>query len=55
MVIPRPNGDVDVSMLQEAVRMIDGRFETEVAPIYSYKCCHLRLGMWLLSHLARNV
>ena len=30
MVIPKPNGGVDVSMLKKAVRMIDGRFETEV-------------------------
>lgn len=31
MVIPQPNGDVDVSMLKEAVNMIDGRFETEAS------------------------
>lgn len=31
MVIPQPNGDVDVSMLEEAVTMIDGRFETEAS------------------------
>lgn len=31
MVIPKPNGDVDVSMLKEAVGMIDGRFETEAS------------------------
>uniref|UniRef100_A0A803MNV4 nicotinate-nucleotide diphosphorylase (carboxylating) n=1 Tax=Chenopodium quinoa TaxID=63459 RepID=A0A803MNV4_CHEQI len=30
MVIPQSNGDIDVSMLKEAVRMIDGRFETEL-------------------------
>lgn len=33
MVVPLPNGDVDVSMLKQAVGMINGRFETEVAPI----------------------
>lgn len=32
MVVPQPNGDVDVSMLKEAVELINGRFETEVAP-----------------------
>lgn len=32
MAVPLPNGDVDVSMLREAVNMIDGRFETEVCP-----------------------
>lgn len=30
MVIPLPNGDVDVSMLKDAVQLINGRFETEV-------------------------
>lgn len=30
MVVPLSNGDVDVSMLQEAVKLIDGKFETEV-------------------------
>lgn len=33
MVVPLPNGDVDVSMLKEAVELINGRFETEVLPI----------------------
>ena len=31
MVVPLPDGDVDVSMLKEAVDLINGRFETEVA------------------------
>ena len=31
MVVPLPNGDVDLSMLQQAVTLIDGRFETEVS------------------------
>lgn len=30
MVVPLPNGDVDVSMLEEAVQLINGSFETEV-------------------------
>lgn len=30
MVIPLPNGDVDISMLKEAVQLVNGRFETEV-------------------------
>lgn len=30
MVVPLPNGDVDVSMLGEAVQLVNGRFETEV-------------------------
>jgi len=31
MVVPLANGDVDVSMLQQAVTLIDGRFETEAS------------------------
>lgn len=31
MVIPQPDGDVDVSMLKEAVELISGRFETEAS------------------------
>ncbi|KAL2546032.1 Nicotinate-nucleotide pyrophosphorylase [carboxylating] [Forsythia ovata] len=31
MVIPLSNGDVDVSMLKEAVELINGRFETEAS------------------------
>lgn len=30
MVVPLPDGDIDVSMLKEAVELINGRFETEV-------------------------
>lgn len=33
MVVPLPNGDVDVSMLKEAVKLISKRFETEVCLI----------------------
>ncbi|KAL0396724.1 UNVERIFIED_CONTAM: Nicotinate-nucleotide pyrophosphorylase [carboxylating], chloroplastic [Sesamum calycinum] len=31
MVVPLSNGDVDISMLKEAVGLIDGRFETEAS------------------------
>lgn len=31
MVVPLSNGDVDVSMLEQAVNLIKQRFETEVA------------------------
>lgn len=31
MVVPLDNSDVDVSMLKEAVELINGKFETEVA------------------------
>lgn len=30
MVVPQADGDIDVSMLKEAVDLINGRFETEV-------------------------
>jgi nicotinate-nucleotide pyrophosphorylase (carboxylating) len=30
MVVPLPDGDIDVSMLKDAVQLINGRFETEV-------------------------
>lgn len=33
MVVPQPSGDIDVSMLKEAVDLINGRFETEVAHV----------------------
>ncbi|CAL5206653.1 unnamed protein product [Lathyrus oleraceus] len=31
MVVPLPNGDVDITMLKEAVRLVNGRFETEAS------------------------
>ncbi|CAJ2674430.1 unnamed protein product [Trifolium pratense] len=31
MVVPLPNGDVDISMLKEAVQLVNGRFETEAS------------------------
>jgi nicotinate-nucleotide pyrophosphorylase (carboxylating) len=33
MVVPLPNGDVDVSMLKDAVQLINGIFETEVCTL----------------------
>jgi len=35
MVVPLANGDVDVSMLKDAVQLINGRFETEVCKFNS--------------------
>ncbi|XP_027360279.1 nicotinate-nucleotide pyrophosphorylase [carboxylating], chloroplastic isoform X2 [Abrus precatorius] len=31
MIVPMPNGDVDISMLKEAVQLVNGRFETEAS------------------------
>jgi nicotinate-nucleotide pyrophosphorylase (carboxylating) len=33
MVVPLPDGDIDVSMLKDAVQLINGRFETEVCSL----------------------
>lgn len=35
MVVPLSDGDVDVTMLEAAVRLIAGRFDTEVASLSS--------------------
>lgn len=36
MIVPLPNGDVDVSMLKDAVQLINGKFETEVTVYFFY-------------------
>ena len=36
MVVPLGNGDVDVSMLKEAIDIISGKFETEVSFFFSF-------------------
>ncbi|XP_024027583.1 nicotinate-nucleotide pyrophosphorylase [carboxylating], chloroplastic isoform X3 [Morus notabilis] len=43
MVVPLPNGDVDVSMLKEAVKLINGRFETEASGNVTLETVH-RIG-----------
>ncbi|KDP38043.1 hypothetical protein JCGZ_04686 [Jatropha curcas] len=40
MVIPLPNGDVDVSMLKQAVELINGRFETEASGNVTLETVH---------------
>uniref|UniRef100_A0A2P2ITF5 nicotinate-nucleotide diphosphorylase (carboxylating) n=1 Tax=Rhizophora mucronata TaxID=61149 RepID=A0A2P2ITF5_RHIMU len=40
MVIPLPNGDVNVSMLKDAVELIDGRFETEASGNVTLETVH---------------
>ncbi|KAH7516364.1 hypothetical protein FEM48_Zijuj10G0127100 [Ziziphus jujuba var. spinosa] len=40
MVVPLPDGDVDVSMLQEAVQLINGRFETEASGNITLQTIH---------------
>lgn len=40
MVAPLPNGDVDVSMLKEAVQLINGRFETEASGNVTIETVH---------------
>ncbi|CAH9104891.1 unnamed protein product [Cuscuta epithymum] len=41
MVVPLPNGDVDVSMLKKAVSLINGRFETEASGNVTLQTVHL--------------
>ncbi|CAI9095959.1 OLC1v1032006C1 [Oldenlandia corymbosa var. corymbosa] len=40
MVVPLPDGDVDVSMLKEAVDLIGGRFETEASGNVTLETVH---------------
>ncbi|KAL5553393.1 hypothetical protein UlMin_040794 [Ulmus minor] len=40
MVVPLTNGDVDVSMLKEAVTLINGRFETEASGNVTLETVH---------------
>ncbi|KAF7827689.1 nicotinate-nucleotide pyrophosphorylase [carboxylating], chloroplastic isoform X1 [Senna tora] len=40
MVIPLPNGDVDISMLKEAVQLVNGRFETEASGNVTLETVH---------------
>ncbi|KAB1208193.1 Nicotinate-nucleotide pyrophosphorylase [carboxylating], chloroplastic [Morella rubra] len=40
MVVPLPNGDVEVSMLREAVDLINGRFETEASGNVTLETIH---------------
>ncbi|KAK8668063.1 hypothetical protein V6N13_105531 [Hibiscus sabdariffa] len=40
MVIPLPDGDVDVSMLKEAVELINGKFETEASGNVTLETVH---------------
>jgi nicotinate-nucleotide pyrophosphorylase (carboxylating) len=46
MVVPLPNGDVDISMLKEAVQLVNGRFETEV---FMIEFLHLTYIVLLMS------
>ncbi|GLT35019.1 hypothetical protein SLA2020_095040 [Shorea laevis] len=40
MVVPLPNGDVDASMLKEAVELINGKFETEASGNVTLETVH---------------
>ncbi|CAN0898325.1 Nicotinate-nucleotide pyrophosphorylase [carboxylating], chloroplastic [Linum grandiflorum] len=41
MVVPLPNGDIDVSMLKDAVALIDGKFETEASGNVTLETVHI--------------
>lgn len=50
MVVVLSIGDVDVSMLEEAVKLIDGKFETEVGNFSNsfdlyYVCLYVKLSI----------
>ncbi|XP_042033400.1 nicotinate-nucleotide pyrophosphorylase [carboxylating], chloroplastic-like isoform X1 [Salvia splendens] len=40
MVVPLSDGDIDISMLKEAVKLIDGRFETEASGNVTIETVH---------------
>lgn len=40
MVVPQPDGDIDVSMLKEAVQLINGKFETEASGNVTLETVH---------------
>lgn len=42
MVVPLENGDVDITMLKDAVDLINGRFDTEVCLCVSVCVLQLR-------------
>uniref|UniRef100_A0A6N2KWR9 nicotinate-nucleotide diphosphorylase (carboxylating) n=1 Tax=Salix viminalis TaxID=40686 RepID=A0A6N2KWR9_SALVM len=51
MVVPLPNGDVDVSMLKDAVEMINGRFETEASGNVTLETVH-KIGQTGVSYIS---
>ncbi|KAL8267590.1 hypothetical protein R6Q59_004934 [Mikania micrantha] len=40
MVVPQPDGDIDVSMLKQAVELINGKFETEASGNVTMETVH---------------
>ncbi|KAI7754976.1 hypothetical protein M8C21_005622 [Ambrosia artemisiifolia] len=40
MVVPQPDGDIDVSMLKQAVELINGKFETEASGNVTLETVH---------------
>lgn len=54
MVVPLPDGDIDVSMLKEAVDLINERFETEVASNLDLNIIALLVLLLYVQDLART-
>ncbi|WRX16572.1 Quinolinate phosphoribosyl transferase [Theobroma cacao] len=52
MVVPLPNGDVDVSMLKEAVELINGKFETEASGNVTFETVH-KIGQTGVTYISR--
>ncbi|EEF36349.1 Nicotinate-nucleotide pyrophosphorylase [carboxylating], putative [Ricinus communis] len=51
MVVPLPNGDVDVSMLKSAAELINGRFETEASGNVTLDTVH-RIGQTGVTYIS---
>ncbi|GAB2228612.1 hypothetical protein Drorol1_Dr00022732 [Drosera rotundifolia] len=54
MVVPQPDGDVDVSMLEEAVEIISGRFETEASGNVTLDTVH-KIGETGVTYISSGV
>ncbi|XP_054823035.1 quinolinate phosphoribosyltransferase [decarboxylating] 2b, mitochondrial-like isoform X3 [Prosopis cineraria] len=52
MVVPLANGDVDISMLKEAVELVNGRFETEASGNVTIETVH-QIGQSGVTYISR--
>nr|CAH04306.1 putative quinolinate phosphirobosyltransferase [Nicotiana tabacum] len=53
MVVPLSNGDIDVSMLKEAVELINGRFDTEASGNVTLETVH-KIGQTGVTYISRG-
>ncbi|KAL2626957.1 hypothetical protein AAZV13_07G142700 [Glycine max] len=52
MVVPLPNGDLDISMLKEVVQLINGRYETEALDNVTLDIVH-KIGQSRVTYISR--